>query len=62
MSRYVTPIDNTRCDWLAQNAAANQRSSWADGRPHDTLRLGLGADYVPPKPQADLFASRYADV
>lgn len=47
--------DNTRCDWLAQNAAATQRSSWADGRPHATLRLDLGADYVPPKPQAGLF-------
>jgi len=47
--------DNTRCDWLAQNAAATQRSSWADGRPHAPLRLGLGADYVPPKPQASLF-------
>ena len=47
--------DNTRCDWLAQNAAATQRSSWADGRPHASLRLGLGVDYVPPKPQADLF-------
>jgi ribonuclease HI len=48
-------MDKTRCDWLAQNAAATQRSSWADGRPHDPLRLGLGADYVPPKPQAGLF-------
>ena len=47
--------DNNRCDWLAQNAAATQRSCWADGRPHAPLRLGLGADYVPPKPQADLF-------
>ena len=47
--------DNTRCDWLAQNAAATQRSSWADGRPHATLRLDLGADYVPAKPQAGLF-------
>ena len=26
--------DNSRCDWLAQNAAATQRSCWADGRPH----------------------------
>jgi hypothetical protein len=48
--------DNTRCDRLAQNAAATQRSSRADGRPHATLRLALGADYVPPKPQANLFA------
>ncbi|MGO4885748.1 MAG: RNase H family protein [Bryobacteraceae bacterium] len=46
---------NTRCDWLAQNAAAAQRSSWADGRPHANLRLDLGASYVPPKPQAGLF-------
>ena len=47
--------DNTRCDWLAQNAAATLRSSWADGRPHAPLRRGLGVDYVPPKPQAGLF-------
>jgi ribonuclease HI len=47
--------DNTRCDWLAQNAAATQRSSWTDGRPHAPLRLGLGVDYVPSKPQAALF-------
>ena len=47
--------DNTRCDWLAQNAALTQRSSWADGRPHAALRLNLGIDYVPPKPQAGLF-------
>lgn len=53
--------DNTRCDWLAQNAAATQRSSWADGRPHATPRLALGADYVPPKPQADLFADMGPD-
>ena len=48
-------VDNTRCDLLAQNAAVTQRSSWPDGRPHATLRLNLGADYVPPKPQAGLF-------
>ena len=47
--------DNARCDWLAQNAAATLRTSWADGRPHAPLRLGLGVDYVPPKPQANLF-------
>ena len=47
--------DNVRCDSLARNAAATQQSSWADGRPHAPLRLGLGADYVPPKPQAGLF-------
>jgi ribonuclease HI len=47
--------DNTRCDWLAQNAAATQRSSWADGRQHATLPLNRGADYVPPKPQPGLF-------
>ena len=45
----------TRCHGLAQNASAAERSSWADGRPHAPLRLGLGVDYVPPKPQADLF-------
>ena len=47
--------DNSRCDWLAQNAAATQRSCWADGRPHAPLHLSLGADYVPPKPQPGLF-------
>ena len=47
--------DNNRCDWLAQNAARTQTSSWPDGRPHASLRLDLGRDYVPPKPQASLF-------
>jgi len=47
--------DNVRCDLLARNAAATQQSSWADGRPHAPLRLNLGGDYVPPKPQAGLF-------
>jgi ribonuclease HI len=47
--------DNNRCDWLDQNAAATQRSCWADGRPHSPLRFALGADYVPPKPQQSLF-------
>ncbi|MCP5115940.1 MAG: ribonuclease HI, partial [bacterium] len=47
--------DNNRCDWLAQNAARTQVSSWPDGRPHDRLRLDLGPDYVPPNPQAGLF-------
>src|SRR5436853_1397176 len=47
--------DNTRCDWLAQNAAATQRSSWADGRPHAPLLLDLGVNYVPPRPQLGLF-------
>ncbi len=47
--------DNNRCDWLAQNAARTQTSSWPDGRPRGTLRRDLGRDYVPPKPQASLF-------
>ena len=47
--------DNNRCDWLAQNAARTQTSSWPDGTPHGRLRLDLGRDYVPPKPQAGLF-------
>ena len=46
---------NSRCDWLAQTAAATQRSCWEDGRRHAALRLDLGADYVPPKPQGGLF-------
>jgi ribonuclease HI len=44
--------DNFRCDLLARNASATQKSSWADGRPHEPLRLGLGPDYVPAKPKA----------
>jgi ribonuclease HI len=47
--------DNNRCDWLAQNAARKQISSWADGRAHGALRHDLGPDYVPPNPQAGLF-------
>jgi ribonuclease HI len=47
--------DNNRCDWLAQNAAKTQTSSWEDGRPHEPLRLNLGAGYVPPRPQGNLF-------
>jgi hypothetical protein len=47
--------DNVRCDWLARNAAAAQKSSWADGRPHAPLRLRLDTNYMPPKPQAGLF-------
>jgi ribonuclease HI len=42
--------DNVRCDLLARKAAATQKSSWADGRPHAPLRLNLGVNYVPPKP------------
>jgi hypothetical protein len=53
--------DNSLCDWLAQNAAATQRSCWADGRPHASLRLNLGADYVPPKPQPCLFEDFESD-
>jgi ribonuclease HI len=47
--------DNNRCDWLAQNAARTQTSSWLDGRPHGALRLNLGRDYIPPNPQPGLF-------
>jgi ribonuclease HI len=47
--------DNNRCDWLAQNAARTQTSSWSDGRPHSPLRLNLGANYIPPRPQGSLF-------
>jgi ribonuclease HI len=53
--------DNSLCDWLAQNAAATQRSCWADGRPHAPLRLNLGAGYVPPKPQPGLFEDFESD-
>jgi ribonuclease HI len=47
--------DNNRCDWLAQNAARTQTSSWPDGRPNGPLRLNLGPEYVPPNPQGGLF-------
>ena len=47
--------DNNRCDWLAQNAARTQTSSWPDGRLNGPLRLDLGRDYIPPRPQGDLF-------
>jgi ribonuclease HI len=40
--------DNNRCDWLAQNAARTQTSSWPDRRPHAALRRNLGPGYVPP--------------
>ena len=48
--------DNNRCDWLAQNAARTQTSAWADGRARAPLRYELGWNYVPPKPQGELFA------
>jgi len=47
--------DNNRCDWLAQNAARTQTSSFPGGNPHAPLRLNLGAAFIPPKPQAGLF-------
>jgi ribonuclease HI len=47
--------DNSRCDWLAQTAAATQTSCWPDNRGHNAMRLNLGADYIPPRPQASLF-------
>jgi ribonuclease HI len=47
--------DNNRCDWLAQDAARTQTSSWPDNRPHERMRLDLGRDYVPPKRQGGLF-------
>ncbi|MDX2153621.1 MAG: ribonuclease HI [Bryobacteraceae bacterium] len=49
--------DNERCDHLAETAAAQQRSSWPDNRPHAALTLGLGPDYVPPRPQESLFGA-----
>jgi len=54
--------DNNRCDWLAQNAARTQTSSWPDGRQNAPTRLGLERDYVPPKPQRSLFEEDEADV
>jgi RNase H len=54
--------DNNRCDWLAQNAARTQTSSWSDGKPHASLRLNVGHNYVPPKPQAGFFDHEDDDV
>jgi hypothetical protein len=53
--------ENTRCDLLAETAATTQRSSWADGRPHAPMPLGISPDYVPPKPQAGLFEDMASD-
>ncbi|HEY2014653.1 MAG TPA: ribonuclease HI [Bryobacteraceae bacterium] len=47
--------DNNRCDWLAQQAARTQTSSWPDGRQRGPLRHELGWDYIPPRPQGSLF-------
>jgi ribonuclease HI len=47
--------DNNRCDWLAQNAARTQSSSWGEGKSRAPLRYELGPDYVPPRPQGGLF-------
>jgi ribonuclease HI len=52
---HADHADNNRCDRLAQNAAATQRSSWGDAVPHAPLRLGLGPHYVAPRPQTSLF-------
>lgn len=52
---HASHEDNNRCDWLAQNAARTQTSSWPDNAPHGKLRLNLGRDFVPPRPQASLF-------
>jgi ribonuclease HI len=47
--------DNNRCDWLAQNAARMEISSWSDRRPQGQLLRELGTGYILPKPQAGLF-------
>ena len=52
---HASHEDNNRCDWIAQNAARTQTSSWPDGRLHGPLRRNLGRDYVPPNPQGGLF-------
>jgi ribonuclease HI len=52
---HASHEDNNRCDWLAQNAARTQTSSWPDNTLHGKLRLNLGRDFVPPRPQASLF-------
>ena len=52
---HAAHADNNRCDWLAQNAARTQSSSFAGGVPHAPLRHDLGAGYLPPRPQGGLF-------
>lgn len=52
---HASHEDNNRCDWLAQNAARTQTSSWDDNRPHGQLIHNLGREYVPPRPQGSLF-------
>jgi ribonuclease HI len=52
---HASHEDNNRCDWLAQTAARTQTSSWPDGCTHAPMRYNLGWDYIPPKPQGNLF-------
>jgi ribonuclease HI len=52
---HAVHTDNNRCDWLAQNAARTQTSSFADGSRHAPFRFVSGSGYVPPRPQASLF-------
>lgn len=46
---HASHADNIRCDYLAQEAARTQTSSWQNGAPHGPLALNLGPDYVPPR-------------
>jgi ribonuclease HI len=52
---HADHTDNNRCDWLANNAARTQTSSWNNGQAHAPLRYELGWEYVPPRPQFSLF-------
>jgi len=53
--------DNERADLLAENAALTQTSSFGSGIPHGPLRLALGWEYVPPRPQIGLFEDQPED-
>ena len=52
---HADHADNNRCDWLAQNAARTQTSSFGEGIPNAPLRHNFGPDYIPPNPQGGLF-------
>jgi len=53
--------DNTRCDWLAQNAATTQRSCGEDGGPQRTCAPGPVCGLRAAQPQGSLFDDVDAD-
>ena len=53
--------DNTRREWLAQNAATTQRSCWEDGGPQRTCAPGPVCGLRAAQPQGSLFDDVDAD-